>query len=177
MRRRIDLVLRPADGAPEELRLEGNGEAWVVTRGGRSVRVAAERLPDGRLSLLFSDGRQLTGRARTENGVVVVQTGEGAVTVALADPLRDRLSHEGASGGGPSEEEVRASMPGRVVEVRVKEGDRVGPADVLLVLEAMKMQNEIRAGAAGRVTRCAVQAGQAVEGKALLVVLESGSNP
>ena len=36
-------------------------------------------------------------------------------------------------------------MPGRVVEVRVAEGDSVAAGQVLIVLEAMKMQNEIRA--------------------------------
>jgi biotin carboxyl carrier protein len=42
---------------------------------------------------------------------------------------------------------------------------------VLIVLEAMKMQNEIRAEGAGIVSRCAVSAGEAVDGGALMVVI------
>jgi 3-methylcrotonyl-CoA carboxylase alpha subunit len=175
--RRVDLVLRRPDGAPEDLRLEGDGTEWRVTRGGETVTLAAERLPDGRVSLLFSDGRQRTGRALVEDGTVRVETPAGSVSVGLADPLHDRLSHESDGSGGPAEEEVRAAMPGRVVEVRVAEGDRVAAGDVLLVLEAMKMQNEIRAAMPGRVTRCAVAAGDAVEGKALLLVVASAPNP
>ena len=42
---------------------------------------------------------------------------------------------------------------------------------MLLVLEAMKMQNEIRASGGGIVERCEVSAGDAVEGRALLLVI------
>ena len=62
-------------------------------------------------------------------------------------------------------------MPGRVVEVAVAAGDRVEPRSLLLVLEAMKMQNEIRCARGGLVTRVAVEAGKAVEGGALLAVV------
>jgi biotin carboxyl carrier protein len=67
-------------------------------------------------------------------------------------------------------------MPGRVVEVRVAEGDSVAAGQVLIVLEAMKMQNEIRAEGAGIVTRCAVSAGEAVDGGALMVVIRNSND-
>jgi len=66
-------------------------------------------------------------------------------------------------------------MPGRVVEVGVVEGDRVDAGGLLLVLEAMKMQNEIRAARGGIVTRVAAETGKAVEGGTLLLVLRPGS--
>ena len=70
--------------------------------------------------------------------------------IALAEPLQDRLAHAGDEGAGPRrDEEVRALMPGRVVEVAVTVGARVPAGALLLVLEAMKMQNEIRAAAPG----------------------------
>ncbi|MGI0130328.1 MAG: biotin/lipoyl-containing protein [Thermoplasmata archaeon] len=50
-------------------------------------------------------------------------------------------------------------MPGRVIEVRVKEGDRVHKGDLLLVLEAMKMRNELTSPADGVVRGLAVSAG------------------
>ncbi len=58
---------------------------------------------------------------------------------------------------------VTAPLPGRVLEVRVKEGDTVKMGDVLLVLEAMKMANEIRASQDGRISQIHVEAGTAVE--------------
>jgi len=54
---------------------------------------------------------------------------------------------------------VTPSMPGRVVELRVKEGDRVRKGDVLLVLEAMKMRNELTSPAEGIVRDIRVAAG------------------
>jgi glutaconyl-CoA/methylmalonyl-CoA decarboxylase subunit gamma len=50
-------------------------------------------------------------------------------------------------------------MPGKVIEIRVKDGDRVAKGDVLLVLEAMKMRNELASPADGVVRGVAVQPG------------------
>lgn len=50
-------------------------------------------------------------------------------------------------------------MPGKVIEIRVKDGDRVRKGDLLLILEAMKMRNEIASPADGVVRGVAVRAG------------------
>jgi glutaconyl-CoA decarboxylase len=59
------------------------------------------------------------------------------------------------------------------VEVRVAPADRVEAGELLLVLEAMKMQNEIRASRPGAVERVEVEAGQTVEGGAFMVSIRS----
>jgi pyruvate carboxylase subunit B len=63
-------------------------------------------------------------------------------------------------------------MPGRIVRVAVKPGDRVARHAPLAVLEAMKMQNEIPAPVAGRVREVRVKVGQGVLVSDVLVVLE-----
>lgn len=172
--RRREFIFR-GDGEPEEIRLEGDGDSWRLTRGGQTQAVSMAGLPDGRLSLLFPDGRQLCGRVVSgEPGKVEVVTADGSRPVRLADPLTDRLSQAVTSSSDSGEEEVRALMPGRVLEVRVAEGMRVEEGQILIVLEAMKMQNEIRASSAGVVARCAVSAGEAVEGRALMLVVRLG---
>ncbi len=60
-------------------------------------------------------------------------------------------------------EEVAAPMPGTILSVNVKAGDAVKKGDVLMILEAMKMENEIMAGADGTVTAVMASQGQAVE--------------
>ena len=57
---------------------------------------------------------------------------------------------------------ISAPMPGKVLEVKVKAGDAVKSGDVLMILEAMKMQNEIMAPADGTISDVRVSAGQTV---------------
>ena len=66
---------------------------------------------------------------------------------------------------------VRSPMPGRVVKVLVKKGDRVAAGEPLLVMEAMKMENEIKAKAACTIAEVHVSAGMTVEGNAKLITL------
>lgn len=70
-------------------------------------------------------------------------------------------------GAGP----VHPPMPGRIVEVRVQPGQAVKAGQVLVVLEAMKMQNEVPAPADGTVREVKVRAGQLVEARDVLVEL------
>jgi len=66
---------------------------------------------------------------------------------------------------------IRAQMPGKIVRLQVKAGDSVEKDQVLLVMEAMKMENPIKAPQAGVVSKLAVAEGQAVETGADLVQL------
>ena len=62
-------------------------------------------------------------------------------------------------------------MPGNILDVKVKPGDTVKAGDVLLVLEAMKMENEIMAPAAGTVAAVNVAKGATVNAGDVLCVL------
>lgn len=69
------------------------------------------------------------------------------------------------------QETVRAPMAATVVQVAVARGQRVAAGDVLLILEAMKMQHELRAPADARVTELFARAGETVaEGDALAML-------
>ena len=67
---------------------------------------------------------------------------------------------------------VTAPMPGTILKVNVKNGDAVKKGAVLMVLEAMKMENEIMAAADGVVTSLSVSEGAAVEAGAMLCTLQ-----
>ena len=68
-------------------------------------------------------------------------------------------------------EAVTAPMPGNILKVNVNVGDTVKEGQVLVVLEAMKMENEIMAPKNGTVTQVVVSKGSTVDTGAPLVVL------
>ena len=72
---------------------------------------------------------------------------------------------------GAGEHSIDAPMPGKVVKLVAEEGAAVKAGDVLLILEAMKMQNEITADADGTVKKFNVAAGQSVKAHESLVIL------
>ena len=66
-----------------------------------------------------------------------------------------------------------APMPGKVIEVRVKKGDKVKAGDTLIIIEAMKMEHSIKATENGKVTKLMVSLNQQVDNGATLLVLDN----
>ena len=87
----------------------------------------------------------------------------------MAQPAPDNQTLEVRPAGGWV---VLSPMTGVVVEVYVKVGDDVAKGDVLMIIEAMKMNNELRAQRAGSVGDLHVQAGQRVESGMSLLALQ-----
>ncbi len=85
--------------------------------------------------------------------------------VRLMDPSAQRTTTN-ATGT------VTAPMPGTVLSICKKEGEKVRTGDVVLVLEAMKMENEILSPKAGKVVQVAVSKGSTVATGDLLAVIE-----
>ena len=105
----------------------------------------------------------------TVNGTVYeveVEEVGGAYSAPVAAPAPAAAPAAKVAG-----EEVCAPMPGTVMSVKVSNGQAVKKGDVLLVLEAMKMENEIYAPCDGTVAAVSVSQGDAVESGKVLVVL------
>lgn len=88
----------------------------------------------------------------------------GAVTFTEVDRFPMSV-HEDEPGS------LHAPMPGKVLEVRVAEGDDVAEGDVLVIMEAMKMEHTLRAPFAGTVQSLRAGAGDQVEADQILVVV------
>ena len=67
--------------------------------------------------------------------------------------------------------QVKAPMPGTILDVKVQAGQSVKKGDVLVILEAMKMENEICAPSDGKITGVNVRKGDSVETQALLCTI------
>lgn len=66
---------------------------------------------------------------------------------------------------------VSAPMPGTVLDIKVAVGDTVKVNDVLMILEAMKMENEIMAPVAGKVAQISVSKGASVNSGDVMIVI------
>lgn len=94
---------------------------------------------------------------------------KAAAPAAPAAPAAAPTAPAAAPAGG---ETVTSPMPGNILSVNVKVGDTVKADQVVMILEAMKMENEIFAGVDGKVVSVNVQQGAAVETGAVLCVIE-----
>ena len=93
----------------------------------------------------------------------------GAAPAAAAPVPAPAAAPAAAPAGG---EKVCAPMPGTILSVHVSNGSAVKKGDVLMILEAMKMENEIMAPRDGTVVSVSAIKGAAVESGALLCVLQ-----
>ncbi len=111
------------------------------------------------------DGRRTRARVTRVGQLLHVQVPRGTVSFEIL-PRFDVPGSAAPTGA------LVAPMPGAVLEVRCVPGDQVSPRQVLVVLEAMKMEHHVLAPAAGVVSEVRVAAGQQVENGALLLVLD-----
>ena len=116
-------------------------------------------------------------RKVTVNGVeyeVEIQFDDGKWDVSIDGNLYEveidqgsrrsrRKKRDSNRGGGASSGLISSAIPGKIVSVLVSEGDKVDSGSVVIVLEAMKMQNEIKAGIDGKVEKIMCKPGERIE--------------
>ena len=164
------IVLR--GGEESRVEVEEKGQTYLLRIGERSY-VVDSAATNGSVRSLVIEGRQFEVSVRRRNASKYTVSHQGSIDeVQVLDPL----SYLAEQGSGRQKREgphqILAYMPGRVVEILVKEGESVQPGQGLIVLEAMKMENEIQAEHEGVVKRTFVTAGQPVEGGDPLFELE-----
>jgi len=181
------------------LRTQGQRATWIDQRTSDEVHVELAALGAGRYEVLVGAPPPITDDGSLgpdeRRRVEVVATVDGPLVAVSVDGVRRTLDvaldgdvtvvvgpagstqwrraprfvdHDAASAaGGPV-----APLPGTVLSVHVEVGDEVADGQVLVVVEAMKMEHTITAGAAARVTEVRVAAGQRVDAGDVLVLLD-----
>jgi 3-methylcrotonyl-CoA carboxylase alpha subunit len=149
-----------------ELLAHGHGGDYRIERDGQTHAIAGARLADGALSARI-DGAMRRFLAAVSADEVLVHDGDRRLRLQ-PEPLYRRQS----AGNDAAEHRIRAPMPGRVVLVQARPGDALDAGDVVLVLEAMKMELALKAPRAGTLAELRAQAGDFVEADAVLATLE-----
>lgn len=118
---------------------------------------------------------QVTVNGKTYEVDVEEVSGGGSVAPAktaaapVAAPEKKEAAPVKASVGATK---VEAPMQGKIVDIRVSEGDALEAGQVVAVLEAMKMENEVVSPKAGTVTSINVATGQSVESGDVIISLD-----
>jgi len=160
----------PGGPAKRIVELERNGSGWRVVLDRQQLDADIAEVAPHTLSILLG-GRSYEIRLfPTPDGALQIHDGLLTFIAEVADPRAWRgRRHGGAEAQG--RQQISAPMPGKVIRVLVKPGDKVEAGQGLVVVEAMKMQNEIRTPKTGTVDRVVAVEGQAVNaGEALLWV-------
>ncbi|CAN5532061.1 hypothetical protein BH11ARM1_BH11ARM1_18290 [soil metagenome] len=117
--------------------------------------------------------RQMVHCADGTFSAVAVQQGEAVLVSYRGNQYRvEKKSPKTRATSGSSSGEIRAPMPGQIVDVRVSVGQAVAKGDVLLVLEAMKTQQPFHAPFEGKVSKLSVKVGDQVTDGLVMAVVE-----
>jgi biotin carboxyl carrier protein len=164
--------LATLEGAENELEVEEiDAGRYVIGIGGQKFEVDLRRVGPASFSAIV-EGRSFDFEVHQEDDQMLVVSRDGSTRLSLTDRAR-RVAARGKPRhheGGRAQ--LKAIMPGRVVNVLVAVGDEVEAGQGVLIIEAMKMENELKAPKAGKVVEVKVAAGQTVEKGDLLLVVE-----
>ena len=165
--RRVDLEYR-GESVVAKLRYLSDGLQLQVDDAEPKL-LSLTALPDGRIDLRYGGARELV-QVYALGEVEHVFGTRGAVQITELDTLS--RADEGAGEGG----RLTAPMPGKVVSIAVKAGDKVSKGQPLAVMEAMKMEHTIAAPQDGVVDEVLYAPGDQVTEGAELLRLGSQSN-
>ena len=131
------------EGREAEVEFHATGERVWLEVEGRKLEADFRRLPDGEVYSLLIEGRSHEVRIAAGHGVLDVTLDGAVLPVEVRHPLEKLLLATRKSVDASAGETVTAPMPGLVVAVKVRPGDRVAAGQPVVVVEAMKMQNEL----------------------------------
>ena len=161
---------------PGKWEIRGEAWEWRVERSGTQCVVHLADESHSYEARAIGDGTYVVTNASGETARVSVTQGpeDCWITVAGRTWRVQKPPRGGRKPGSTAlrDAEVKSPMPGKVVLVEATEGASVEDGELLVVVEAMKMEHPLRAPYAGVGTSVRVAAGQSVKGSEVLVVVD-----
>ena len=150
-------------GESHSIQLEKQSDgSYLAKIGEAQYKVNASQMPDGAW-LLHLDGERFLVHTVSAKEMRYLHIDGVQYQLEKTTGRKRRAGASGAVG------DLKAEMPGQVIDVRISLGDTVQTGQVLLVLEAMKMEIRITAPYAGTVAKLMAKKGELVERGQLLV--------
>jgi len=152
--------------------------SFIATLGGRDLRLEMLERKPGSITLAIDDRIGFYefhyDKGHMNEVVFNNRTYRSWVKDQQQEQLETLLEEFGAGMGGTAgETKMFAQMPGKILGITVKPGDRIELGQVVMVLEAMKMENEISSTVEGVVRSIAVKTGESVNHGDLLLEVEA----
>jgi biotin carboxyl carrier protein len=160
------------EGTEHEFEVEELAANSIRLKIGKSEFEADVRQVGGSSYSILVNNRSFDFEVVPEGDELIVASRRGASRVTLIDVARRSRRGGSARAEIAGRAEIKAMMPGRVVNVLVKPGETVAQGQGLIIIEAMKMENELKSPKAGVVAEVKVAAGQTVEKGGVLIVIE-----
>jgi len=153
------------------IELMPDGEDRRISLDGDPVDADAVEIAPNIFSVLLDGKSHEVHITPAPSGILTLQTAHQEFTAEIMDPRAWRgRRHSSLEAEG--RQQILAPMPGKIVRVLVRGGQKVEAGQGLIVVEAMKMQNEIRSPKTGTVERLLVKEGQPVNAGEVLAWIE-----
>jgi 3-methylcrotonyl-CoA carboxylase alpha subunit len=153
-------------GEAKDVTIACLGDGWRISVGGVTQGVTARRLAGGGVEAVRG-GRRITGSVVAAGALKFVMVKGRTFTFEAIDPLAS--SDQGLMAAN----ELRAPMPGKIIQMHVKAGDRVKRGQALAVMEAMKMEHTLTAPADSVVKAVPFKTGDQVPEAAVIIAFDA----
>jgi len=149
---------------------EGNNV--VLSIDGKEFVVDVVMAENGACSILH-DGKSYNAQLirQDKSKKYQINTFSSSFNVEIVDTQAKYLQMKKKTTDMP-EDKITSPMPGKVISIPVSEGQSIKAGDVLIVIEAMKMQNNYKASSDGKVKNILVKEGDTINGDQILITLD-----
>jgi biotin carboxyl carrier protein len=158
-------------GKTRTVELLRDSDRWKISLDGAPIDADAVEISPNVFSILLNGESYEVRLAAANDGKLTLQTRHHEFIAEVVDPRTWRGRRHGAV-EAEGRQQIVAPMPGKVVRLLVKAGDKVETGQGLLVVEAMKMQNEVRSPKTGTVERLLAKEGQPVNAGEILAWID-----
>jgi len=152
--------------------LSFDNSVLVLSHNDQQISLKLNAFSDSKMSFCYNGKSGSMFISENEEGHYLIQYKGFIFNCERKDQLNEKIDHA-RDADQADEGSLFSPMPGRVIKVNVKNGDKVNRGSVLLVVEAMKMENNITAPADARVEKVLVKTGDMVQPKTQLIQLKN----